>query len=87
VIIEWEDAKLDTEYDGPIVDAPAEPIICHDIGWRIKKTKKVVVLAQSVSFDTETARVITVIPRKLVINELELVGKGVADPKDARKEP
>jgi len=83
VVVEWEDAKVDTEFDGPLRDAPSEPIICRDIGWRIKKTQKVVVLAQSVSFDDETARIITVIPRKLVIKETELVEK---EGKDAKKD-
>ena len=75
VVIEWEDAKTDGEYDGPIETAPSEPILCRDCGWLVKITKKTYVLSQSTSLEDDTVRCLTVIPRKLVVRKTEMVPK------------
>jgi len=65
VIVVWEDATNDVEFDGKPEDAGGT-IILHDIGFLIKSTRKSTVLATCKEPDGSTVRWIITIPARMV---------------------
>lgn len=67
MIVSWEDAQHDSDFSGKPEEA-GETSLCHTIGFLVKKTKKIVVLAMDIDPKENTIRFILTVPAKLVQN-------------------
>lgn len=72
VLVLWEDATKDIEFDGSPEDAGATEM-CLEIGFLLRRTKKIVVLASEKSLDNTSVRWIMTIPTKMVKSITPLV--------------
>ena len=77
VLIRWEDATKDIDFSG-FPEEAGETAICEDIGFLIKKTRKMVVLAGCYTPSDGQVRWIMSIPAKMV---REIVYLGPKDEK------
>lgn len=65
--MEWADAHVNIEYDGGLEDVPTDLVVMRDIGFLVKKTKKLVVLLASITDIDDTGRTMTTIPLSQVL--------------------
>lgn len=65
VLVIWEDAQLDADYDGPASGAP-DTIVLMACGFLVKKTSKSIKIAMDCDPNTENVRFIFSIPAKMV---------------------
>lgn len=70
-MVTWEDAKLDTEFDGAPEDAPST-IILQCCGFLARKNRKEVVIAMDYDPASRAVRFTFAIPAKMVRKIVEL---------------
>lgn len=75
VILRWEDAQKDMEFDGALSAAEGSTILLEDVGWLVRKTTKKVVLASCRALSDNTVRWLMTVPRGLVRDIIELAPK------------
>ena len=76
----WKDAQADSVYDGTVEGyADTALPLLEDVGYFVKWTKEVLVLASCRELDSGTVRFMLKIPRKLVLEIRPLDLKVAAD--------
>lgn len=80
VLVRWEDATVDTDYDGPAADAAGSTALLEDIGFLYSHTRRHLKLAMSRCSENQTIRWLNIIPTGLV-RELITLGP-TAPPED-----
>lgn len=73
VLITWDDAYTEDGWQDREAYKPAEPQICHTVGYVMEKNRKSIVVAQTISENQTGAR--WRIPRGMVI-KIEVLRKG-----------
>ncbi len=73
MVVYWEDAFHDGDFEGSPEDA-GTTMICIGIGFLVKNTSKMVVLAGEKSEDGEELRWVLSIPKKMVKKIIPLSG-------------
>lgn len=67
MIVEWEDAAIDADYDGPLDTTPGDgTMVLRDIGFLVTRNRRVIKLAGSSCAENQTVRWINSIPTRLV---------------------
>jgi hypothetical protein len=91
VEVVWEDAAIDTEHSGDL-DTPGTAatfggmVTCRDVGYLVRKDRKVIVLAVGVVQDSQSYRHSNTIPRgwvKEIIPLSRLVSASSSQPSAA----
>jgi hypothetical protein len=60
VLIEWEDAEHKFGWLDELPSDNPEQVMCHTVGWLMVKTKKHVVVAQTISADDALAQTLQI---------------------------
>jgi hypothetical protein len=76
VIIIWQDAAVDPNYDGHLEGVPTvSTVVNKTIGWITKKNKQEIVTVRDITEADNTVRWPYGIPTKMVLEIIELIPK------------
>lgn len=80
-LIYWRDAKYSAGWHTP-GEVPSEPCEVETLGWLIKETDEAVIMALSISPDTQTVGHVSVIPKSGITARFQLPSSALENTSD-----